>query len=269
MKRKHYATTTAVNAPYKRPRYLAFGRHVTTQVPHYVPRSISYRGAGGPLGPATGRISRTQEVKCLDYPRSSVGYDAAGVVTGLNLVQIGSSFFNRIGRRIRMKSVQIFGDIIPNPAATATFSAETIRSVIVYDRQTNGAYPALADIFEDTDQNGANTTNELSGINLNNRERFAILMDIKHKMPFINVATGVPTTTVNIWPTDGARHEDSDGSFFLDHFRKLKGMETHYKADSTPAVIGDIATGGLYLVTFGVTGNWVLNFKVRMRYNDD
>ena len=253
------------SGPYKKIGGLRFGRHNTM----LIGRNLTSLAPGGALGRAVGPISRTQEVKCLDIPKSVSLYTAAGTVQALNLIQVGSSFFNRIGRRIRMKSIQIFGELHPLGNLTGVVPPETLRTVIVYDRQTNGAYPALTDIFQDTDQFGGNTTNEISGINLNNRERFAIILDIKHKAPTMHVTSGIPDSTLPIWPTDGALHSDSDGSFYLDHFRKLKGAEVHYKSDSNPAVIGDIATGGLYIVTFGASGNWATSIKTRLRYNDD
>jgi len=58
----------------------------------------------------------------------------------------------------------------------------------------------------------------------------------------------------------------------IDRFIKLKGLETHYKASSQPAVIGDQASGALYLITYGNasagTNGYILNFSTRLRYHD-
>lgn len=233
----------------------------------HVPRPFGLLAPGGAFGMATGRVNRFQEVKALDVAKGFAPYVSTASVVALNLIQAGSSFFNRVGRRLRMKSIQIQG-YIELQSVTGQVVPDLLRTVVVYDRQTNGAYPALADIFQDTDQTGANTTNELSGLNLNNRERFAILMDLKHKTPVLHAAAGVIDTTQGIWPTDQGLQVN--GGFNINEFRKLRGVETHYKADSNPAVIGDISTGGLYLVTFcGTSGQWTLDVKTRLRYNDD
>jgi len=52
----------------------------------------------------------------------------------------------------------------------------------------------------------------------------------------------------------------------------LGGELTQYKADSAPAVIGDIATGGLFMLVLGnqaagAEGYSVLG-KTRLRFND-
>lgn len=205
------------------------------------------------------------EVKSLDVPIGVIQYNPTGNVIPLNLIRAGSTFCNRVGRRISMKSIQMFGRIAPVAVSTGTTQPDTLRTAIVYDRQTNGALPALSDIFQDTDQAAANTTNSLSGVNLNNRERFQIFMDKKTQTPQITSTAGAITSSP--YPTDGGSQDDP---FRIDFYRKLFGLEAHYKADSSPAVIGDISTGGLYVVVFGdSTSGWQLTLKTRLRYLDN
>lgn len=222
--------------------------------------------------------SSAPEVKALDVSNvtaapggANLALNSAGSIIPLTLIQAGSSFFNRIGRKITLKSIE-FQCIITQLNATRASVPDTARMAIVYDRQTNGAIPSLSDIFQDTEQNATNTTNSQSGLNLNNRDRFSIIMDRRFQLPSATNTAGVLT---NIWPNSfgGAGKPNDDGLGMIHEFRKLNGVITQYKADSAPAVIGDIATGALYLVTFADTAAGSENFAgglwhARLRYTD-
>lgn len=205
--------------------------------------------------------ARNPEVKAVDLPAALYTLNTTQVITPLNLVAVGSSFFNRIGRRIEMKNIRITGSI--ETTNNASTDADYCRIVIIYDRQTNGALPAFADIFQDTAQDGTNTNNSLSNVNLNNRDRFVILRDLRLFLPLVSV-TGSPTFF-------GAP-DPVEPTYNIDLFVRLKGLVTQYKADSSPAVIGDIATGGLFLVTFGSkavgSDSYRAHFSTRLRFND-
>lgn len=58
----------------------------------------------------------------------------------------------------------------------------------------------------------------------------------------------------------------------IDMFIKMN-LETQYKADSSPAVIGDISTGGLFLLTLGATvaasEAYQFGGSFRLRYSDN
>jgi len=206
-------------------------------------------------------VSHRPEVKCLDIPQASYVLNSTGAVTGLNFIRAGTSFFNRVGRKIEMKSLHL--KLFVNPLRTAAFQ-DYVRVMVVYDAQTNGAAPAISDILQDTDQAGTNATNQYCGPNLNNRDRFRVLCDYKIVIPSVTSTAGVIT---NLGPVDPVAP-----AFDIERFIKLKGLITQYKADSAPAVIGDIATGGLFLVTYGGntagTEGWQATGTLRLRYND-
>lgn len=149
------------------------------------------------------------------------------------------------------------------PLRTAAFS-DYVRILVIYDRQTNGALPAIADILQTTSQTGANTNSVFSDINLNNRDRFMILRDMRVVLPSLTVTAGVVTNPGFVDPVTG--------TFFVKEYIKLKGLITQYRADSSAAVIGDIASGGLFLVTFGQTAAGMEGFnsflETRLRYGD-
>lgn len=195
---------------------------------------------------------------------TALRFNSTGSILALNLIQVGSSMFNRIGRKLEMISVRFTGYIYPTTTATATTQTDFGRVAIIYDRQTNGAYPTISDIIQDTDQAGANTTTAMSGINMNNRERFVVIMDKRCYLPQVTNTAGVAS---NMQP--------SDTDYFMpliDEYRRLQKLTTHYKADSNPAVIGDISTGGLYVITFGDnpvdSDNYRLDWNCRLKYVD-
>jgi hypothetical protein len=201
------------------------------------------------------------EVKALDIPVGTYTLNSTALVTPLNLIRAGSSFFNRIGRRVEMKNLHLKLQI----ASLRTVAVnDYVRVMVVYDRQTNGALPAITDILQDTDQAGANTTNSYSSLNLNNRDRFIMLCDWRICLPSQTLTAGQVTTPGFVDPVETL--------IDLERFIKLKGLITQYRADSAPAVIGDVASGGLYLVTYGNSAPGNEGFQaggsLRLRYHD-
>ncbi|AUM61710.1 capsid [uncultured virus] len=190
--------------------------------------------------------------------------DTTGSVICLNLITAGSSFFNRIGRKIQMKTIRFTGFVQP-VNATQYLYGDMARILLVYDRQPNGALPPITAILEDTEQNGTNTTNCLSGVNLNNKERFLVIMD---KRIFLGATTDTAGVLSNVWPNS---FDCGKNSIMIDEFRKLADQPTHFGADSTPAVIGDITTGALLLISTGISvgSNFAIqNWNARLRFKD-
>lgn len=214
--------------------------------------------------PYPGQMRRLgKEKKSIDLPFNVYAIDTTGVFTPINLIRTGSTFNNRIGRKIELKSVRVDGmlDVI-----RASTEKDYIRIMIVYDRQPTGALPAISDLLQDTDQATQNSTNSLSHPNVNNVDRFSILRDYRIIPPMISSFTSAAVYTVQndidpISPT-----------YKIDCYVKLKGLLTQYKADSAPAVIGDIATGTLYLVTVGALSSgqeaYQLQANIRLRFED-
>lgn len=206
--------------------------------------------------------SNKSEVKALDVATAVYALNTTGSVIPLNLIVAGSSFFNRVGRKLEMTSLRVTGQIFNiNTSVTNCYS----RIALVYDRQTNGANPAIADMFQTTTFQGTNVTTSLSGVNLNNRDRFVILRDKRFVSPSQTYTAGVETNVGVVDPVTTSTN--------IDLYVKLKGLVVQYKADSAPTpVIGDIATGAIFLVTFsnlaaGVEG-WAANLESRLRFHD-
>jgi len=200
------------------------------------------------------------EIKAIDIEEQTYIFRDPNTATNiilLNGVQTGSGFFNRVGSRIEMKSLQINGFLGPNTAATST-TPSNLRMLIVYDRQPVGALPTVSDVLQDRNQVGTAITGGLSHINLDNRDRFTILRDMRWIVPTVTagVVTGISIGVGDPWT--------------VNTFIKLKGLGTHFKSTSNPATIADISTGALYalFVTETNDSDWVVEADFRLRYDD-
>lgn len=194
-------------------------------------------------------------------------FNQTGSLTSLSLITLGSSAWNRTGRKVALKSCRIRGAFIPTGNAGQNATPQYCRMILIYDKQPNGALPALADVLANQYSLAADTTAStgFAGINLNNRERFEVIRDWEVLLPPCQTSTN-PATANN--PAFTATTDE----MHVNMFAKLNNREVHYKADSSPAVITDVATGNLFLLTVGnlVAGAepWELNASIRIRYSD-
>lgn len=213
---------------------------------------------GGFLG---GTATIRPETKCVDHTMLDAGTVSSSVSivqAPLNGVATGASFYQRIGRTVHNKYVQIKFDLRP---ATTTTSDAIARAALVWDNQTNGVAPTYSDIFQDVDFSGGANSNTLSGINLNNRERFRILRDELFTVPGLS---DTQTTAGGNQPTT------SDNRVVRNWFVPLKDAITVFGGDT--AGIGDIKSGSLIFLVSTV-GNAAPNGHVlrsawRWRFRD-
>lgn len=184
-------------------------------------------------------------------------------IVALNLITPGSSAWNRIGRKCSMKSIHFQGWLQDTASQYAQPSFGRI--MIVYDKQPNGSLPTIQDILLSQANSAAdsNVSSLYSGLNLNNKERFEVIMDRRMALPAYNTNTAAIT---GISPSCTVDYQH------INVFHRLGNRETHYKADSSPGVIGDIATGSLFLVSFGNVPSgsepYALSGTFRLRYTD-
>jgi len=182
-------------------------RRVTTK------RAIAPPRTGG----FWGVTARTGDERKFTDTIDGSDVSSAGQVTPVNLVATGTDFNNRIGRKIIIKSFQVRSIFtLEDPT-----EPNAIRCMLVYDKQTNGNLPGIADILDTATAANA----QAAMVNLNNRDRFVILMD---KIYRLNI--GAQTNMV---------------------FKKYKKLNHETVYSGTTAAIGSIATGGLYWVTLG------------------
>lgn len=197
------------------------------------------------------------ETKAVDLPVQVYQADTTGTVQAVNLIRTGTSFTNRIGRKVCLKSLYLTGQWAAEAAGALNVFA---RLVVVYDSQPNGALPTWSDVMKCYDQSTTGTSaSSYDQINMDNRDRFRILMDERKVLPATaaGISDGNPSPTAN--------------ELLVQRFIPLHNLETQYKADSSPAVIGDISTGSLLILTLGdaaVASGWQFYGTVRLRFTD-
>lgn len=203
------------------------------------------------------------EIKVVDGLAATPGantltLNTTGQITPVNLIASGSGFNNRIGRKIDMQSLHLNGVCVQT--GTATTTNDYARICIVYDRQTNGAIPNFSDIFTNYSQSSVTSSSAFSGINPDERERFVVLADFRLVLP--------ATTVTGQTGANDALAITSN----INRFLKLGNLSTMYKGDTAPSVIGDIATGALYITTIGSfpagTQGYQAVLSWRLRYKD-
>lgn len=202
---------------------------------------------------------KLSELKCLDYT-GTTSYFRSGTVGAnqfnyLNYTIVGTEIYNRIGRKIYMKSVHIQGTIQPN----ATSLEGSGRILLIYDSAPNGAAPVIANVLFDQAPAGAAST-IFSGVNLAYRQRFTILRDHKLILPSQTNTAGVETNL--------AYPQTNYAAMNINWFVKLKGLETVYSTST--GAIADCQSGALFLVclTDLVDDKWQLTFNTRLRFYD-
>lgn len=215
------------------------------------------------------------ETKAVDLPASGATLTTAIASAGSNptsksftLIQEGAGFWNRIGRKVAMQSLQITGQIAPTTGVSA-LSEETLRIIIFYDKQPNGVAATWNQVVQAYDNAGTATNLIYDGVNLDNRDRFVILRDRKIVMPQTSaagIATGPPygASIGTVGAKDG-----SDGGSVWKEFIKLGNMEAQFNGTANPATVAQVATGNLGIVfAGGVGGQYTIVASARLRFQD-
>jgi len=230
----------------------------------YVPR-LAYKVGGRSLLSARMGAQRgvAIEKKFVDLNDAAYTLNTTAQFTLLNGIAEGAGQFNRIGRKVQLKSLYLTGMI---ESIRTQADDDMARIMVIYDRQTNGLVPGITDVLQSVQQDGTTTSSgALDHLNLNNSERFLVLMDKRVLLPAMTWTAGVITNN-GLLSTAG-------GNFLFKKFIKLKNLETHFKGTAAPTVVAQIATGSLYLVTLvgnkaaGAEG-YELNLGIRLRFVD-
>jgi len=228
----------------------AFGRQARPRV--ITTKTVTTGGGAGlPLGPprtggfyGPGIRRRINEKKAIDtvFAFANIG-SAAADITLINGCATGTDFTDRIGRKIIMKNLLIRAEFAPNTAVNNNIG-EQVRFLVVYDMQTNGAAPVTTDLLKSVATNAPN--------NLNNRDRFRVLVDKYYAFP------GVTYTAAAI--TNG-----SPVSKVLKIYKRFN-LETIYSG--TTNAVGSIQTGALWV--FCLSGNQYIatEWQARVRFED-
>lgn len=179
----------------------------------------------------------------------------------LNLVQAGTGSWNRIGRKIKLRSLRVKGNITNlYTRSNGDLIGNTVRLLVVWDKQPSGGpIPNFDTMFGVTDQQGAETSDYFSPPSYKTMDRFRVLKEIN--MDFCpGVLPGADNDTLL---------DIKDVDFYL----KLGNLETVYQNTSNPSTIGDINSGALYLIlraarNSGTTSQATANLDCRLRFLD-
>ena len=190
----------------------------------------------------------------------------------LNGIQEGVGSWNRIGRYIWNKSIELDLNFQWTTSYSALdteqFNGSYLRAILVWDKQpNNAAIPTFETIFGHTAQTGTESSSIVDHLRYDNMFRFKVLMD-KTLNPTITSATS-PTITGS---TSGGLFQRTVVRFHK--FLKLGNKMTNFSGTANPVTNAQISTGSLYLIlrtpTVNATDNWVLlpNSTARLRYAD-
>jgi len=141
------------------------------------------RGSTYP-SPGTFGSRGNPELKVVDTALTTTIIPTAATITLLNGIATGTDYTNRIGRKILIKSILFRATLIPNTSSN-TPAGDVTRHMLIYDSQSNGAAPAIGDILQNSSINDP--------MNLNNRDRFKVLVDKFITMGAAQYATGTLT----------------------------------------------------------------------------
>lgn len=171
----------------------------------------------------------------------------------LNNMQEGVSSYQRVGRKINMKSILIRMAVVDLPALVLPANADVVvvRLALVYDGQSNGGFPSQADLFAGIIASGGTPTYHiLAPVNLNNRDRFLVLKDKIWTFPVANTGSMAAASANYAMP---GRYPMG-----LKWYVNLKGLETIYSVSNPLATLmqaAGITTGGLFLYIDAVSMN--------------
>lgn len=213
-------------------------------------RKFVKKAASRYVNAVSAQYGRAPELKFSDYPSTVTALTSTTACVTLNSVAPGSEGYQRVGRGICMKGIEIkiYFDL-----KNTSGSNDALRVALVYDRQPQNVVPTFADVFTSTDNVGGTTTDSFTFPNPGNNERFKILMDYHTPLDF--------TTTI------ATVASDPNKPCFIHRFIPLRGLETKYGIGSTIP-----SSGGLFLVARGILASGSESFNMiftsRLSYTD-
>jgi len=200
------------------------------------------------------QFGRKAEVKVLDVGTFAVPVTTTAGTISLNTIAAGVQLYERVGRQINMKSIEIKGYFYGTGQAGAP---DAIRCAIVYDRTPDGVAPAFADVFASVDNTGAVTVDSFAFPNVGNEDRFKIISE--WHLPVIPSVTATNQFALAV--------QDQNLPLFIHRKIPLRGLVARYAQAATVP-----QTGGLYLCIRGIVAAgsqpWNVTLTSRLTYTD-
>lgn len=218
--------------------------------------------------------SRSGEIKYIDTAENNLDITTDGEVYCVNLISEGSGPNNRIGRKIEMLSLQMQGRLGPIETNNQNLT-QSGRILIVYDRQPNGAAspPNIVDIIKNQYYGSVDVTGKYNSfVNMDNRDRFQIIRDIRFSTPSVTRTGTTPNRSDEIIQGTSIHGNGTGDEFQFNQFIRLGGYITQYNSTAETPVIANISTGSLLVVGVGTAGpgaaGWSPQLTFRLRYRD-
>jgi len=223
----------------------------------------------------------TREYKYIDNISTAISISTAtlgGFQQWLNNINLGSFDVNRLGNKIKMKTLHFKAFITPSVAPQVVpLMPNIIRMLIVYDAQFNGAAnpPAISEVLQTMNSGGSQETGVFTGVNIGNRARFTILRDylrctgrIDYDNDNITPLGGISTPANGCGGGQGS--EKSGQVFLIDDFIQIN-MPTLWKSNPTQNSLTGIQTGALFFYVFSSqqSGTWAVNTASRLTFKEE
>lgn len=184
-----------------------------------------------------------------------------GGILPTNLIQTGTGSWNRIGRKVCLKSLRLQGTASCTHVlnAASDLDGNVLRMIVVWDKQpSGGAEPLFSDIFGQTSQAGVENTSWYSPPKYDTMMRFTVLKEFS-----INSNAEATPSATNYTMNE----------FHVDEYVRLPNLESNYSGQSSPMTIADINSGALYVIARAKTASatntqWVVELNARIRYTD-
>lgn len=165
----------------------------------------------------------------------------------LNGIQEGVGSWNRIGRYIWNKSIELDLTFLWSTSYaaldTTQINGSWLRCLVVWDKQpNNGTMPTFDTIFGSTDQTGTETSGVQDHLKYDNMFRFKILLD-----SMID-PTLVSSTSSAVATNPASAGLTTQTMIRYRKYLKLKNVMTNFSGTANPVTSANISTGALYLI---------------------
>jgi len=164
-------------------------------------------------------------------------YNTNGCAMLLNNVQEGTADFQRVGKRINMKSIRIRGEVAigsySQSVSGSGVNSLNVRMVLVYFREYHSAIPDWNAVFGTLSPTGTTTGNLYSPLQSANMGSVAVMMDRVYSNDLKGMA--LPSNT------------DITINVPFDEFIDLGGIGATYSGTASPITIANITGGALVL----------------------
>jgi len=205
-------------------------------------RAATARGVGQPQT-AIGLRARGPELKCMDTFQGGT-VNAGGAVVHLTNLAGGGDAYQRIGRQVSYRGVQVRAYFTLTGAAVFN---DFVKMSVVYDRQPDGGVIAISDVYQNVSFAGVTTSASDSFTNLNNWDRFSILAE--QSFPLVPENNGAAP------PSGPSFNQDPNVKIYFNQYIPLKGMLGRWPSSAA----GIPNTGAIFFLVQGLLAGGAIN----------